>query len=84
MKGKWESEGFCVPTYSRPNIFTASVIYLAFVDFVVLSLGAWKLLPNFSTSRISDLLLMDDFFYFTAALVILAFPGIWMTHSLLI
>lgn len=67
MEGSWNDHGFCVPAYRQRAVFTASVLYLTFVDLVVLMLSAWKLLPHSAESFISHLLLKDDLGYFVIA-----------------
>ncbi|KAJ3485325.1 hypothetical protein NLI96_g5033 [Meripilus lineatus] len=64
IRGEWVPGKGCVPSRSQPAFFAAAIVYSTCVDFVVLVLGGWKLLPRRKRSQLMELLFKDGLIYF--------------------
>ncbi len=73
VKATWSPEGAaCLALETRHDLFAGSIVFSTCMDFVVLALCAWKLLPRRTNSQLMDLLYSDGLVYFLAAYVIFA------------
>ncbi len=71
IKATWDPKvAACVVLETRHNVFASSIVFSTCMDFVVLALCAWKLLPRRANSRLTDLLCSDGLVYFLAACVV--------------
>lgn len=67
IKAQWSPAGACAALEIRHTFFAAAIVYSTIMDFVVLALCAWKLLPKRSNSHLMELLFNDGLVYFLAA-----------------